>query len=253
MPGYRTRQLVVRIGGHDFQIRALSDLQQFSDPHGFAERLGISSAQWSLFGQVWPSGRVLAEAMCTFEIGRQAHPRDRLRTRACRAWSCSGARPTSRPATSIRWPNPFLARNSRLNGLPSVPYQRPALGDPERGRWVASICSIGSDILYERDHIDLLAGVLERHALPAPKSSSPIPGAATARRSRAPWPHRATASAKFAAASTRADTAAVSRAACSATDADLQAPQHGPCHSSRRQQDRPDAFPARTATRSAAA
>ena len=36
MPGYRTRQLVVRIGGHDFQIRALSDLQQFSDPHRFA-------------------------------------------------------------------------------------------------------------------------------------------------------------------------------------------------------------------------
>ena len=68
MPGYRTRQLAVKLGGHEYKIRALSDLQQFADPHGIAERVGISSAQWSLFGQVWPSGRVLAEAMSTFDV-----------------------------------------------------------------------------------------------------------------------------------------------------------------------------------------
>ena len=63
MPGYLTRQSIVRLGGHDFHIRSLSNLQQFADPTGEAERIGISSAMWSLFGQVWPSGRVLAEAM----------------------------------------------------------------------------------------------------------------------------------------------------------------------------------------------
>ena len=68
MPGYTTRQLDVRLGGHDYHIRALSDRQQFADPDHLAARIGISSALWCLFGQVWPSGRVLAEAMCTFDV-----------------------------------------------------------------------------------------------------------------------------------------------------------------------------------------
>ena len=68
MPGYATRQQLVRLGGHDYRIRALSDRQQFADPDGHAERLGISSAQWCLFGQVWPSGRLLAEAMSHFDV-----------------------------------------------------------------------------------------------------------------------------------------------------------------------------------------
>jgi len=60
MSGYTTCELTVRLGGHGYRIRALSDRQQFADPNGAAERAGISSALWSLFGQVWPSGRVLA-------------------------------------------------------------------------------------------------------------------------------------------------------------------------------------------------
>lgn len=55
MPGYTTRNLTVRLGGHGL-IRALSDEQQFADPNGAAERAGISSSLWSLFGQVWPAG-----------------------------------------------------------------------------------------------------------------------------------------------------------------------------------------------------
>ena len=68
MPGYTTRLLTIRLGGHDFRIRALSDLQQFADPTGSAHRAGISSSLWSLFGQIWPSGRVLAEAMSRFDL-----------------------------------------------------------------------------------------------------------------------------------------------------------------------------------------
>ena len=68
MPGYATRLLTLRFGGQDYRIRALSDLQQFADPHGRAERAGISSAMWSLFGQVWPAGRVLAQAMSQFDV-----------------------------------------------------------------------------------------------------------------------------------------------------------------------------------------
>ena len=68
MPGYATRLLTLRFGGPEYRIRALSDLQQFADPHGRAERAGISSAMWSLFGQVWPAGRVLAQAMSRFDV-----------------------------------------------------------------------------------------------------------------------------------------------------------------------------------------
>lgn len=164
MPGYRTRQLVIRIGGHDFQIRALSDLQQFSDPHRFAERLGISSAQWSLFGQVWPSGRVLAEAMCTVEIGRR-----RILEIGCGLALSSlvlqrrGADITASDQHPLA--RSFLARNSRLNGLESVPYEDLHWAIPHEtlGRFDLLV---GSDILYERDHIDLLARVLDRHANP---------------------------------------------------------------------------------------
>src|ERR1700712_3471807 len=36
------------------------DPQQFADADGSAERLGISSAGWPLFGLLWPSGARLA-------------------------------------------------------------------------------------------------------------------------------------------------------------------------------------------------
>lgn len=49
-------------------MRSLLDRQQFHDPDGNAEALGISSATWPLFGLLWPTGRVLAHAMVSFEL-----------------------------------------------------------------------------------------------------------------------------------------------------------------------------------------
>ncbi|MEO6519085.1 MAG: hypothetical protein ABIO17_08860 [Pseudoxanthomonas sp.] len=68
MPGYATRLHTVRLGSYDFRIRALSDLQQIADPTGRASRAGISSSLWSLFWQIWPSGKVLAEAISSFDV-----------------------------------------------------------------------------------------------------------------------------------------------------------------------------------------
>ena len=164
MPGYRTRQLVVRLGGHDFQIRALSDIQQFADPHGLAERIGISSAQWSLFGQVWPSGRVLAEAMSCFEVAGK-----RILEVGCGLGLSSLVLQRRQADITASDQHPlakmFLARNSKLNGLPEVRYRDLHWGIPDEklGRFDLLI---GSDILYERDHIELLATLLERHARP---------------------------------------------------------------------------------------
>jgi predicted nicotinamide N-methyase len=163
MSGYRTRQLVVRLGDHDFRIRALSDLQQFADPHGFAERLGISSAQWSLFGQVWPSGRVLAEAMFSFEIAGK-----RILEVGCGLGLSSLVLQRRKADITASDQHPlaesFLARNAKQNDLPTLTYRDLHWATPDRklGRFDLLI---GSDILYERDHIDLLTTLLKRHAL----------------------------------------------------------------------------------------
>lgn len=162
MPGYRTRQMVVRLGGHDYRIRALSDLQQFADPLGIAERLGISSAQWSLFGQVWPSGRVLAEAMCSFDVEGK-----RILEIGCGLGLSSLVLQRRKADITASDHHPladkFLKYNARLNHLPELTYRDLdwSVQDHELGQFDLMI---GSDILYERRHIDQLSALLKRHA-----------------------------------------------------------------------------------------
>jgi hypothetical protein len=68
MPNYHVKFETVTVGGTDYLIRSLLNLQQYSDPLGEAELAGISPASWSLFGHLWPSARVLALAMHTFDL-----------------------------------------------------------------------------------------------------------------------------------------------------------------------------------------
>ncbi len=164
MPGYTTRQLDVRLGGHDYRVRALSDRQQFADPDHAAARIGISSAQWCLFGQVWPSGRLLAEAMCTFdiegkrilEIGCGLGLSSLVLQRRCADITASDHHPLAQS---------FLEYNATQNQLPHVDYRDLPweIPDPTLGRFDLII---GSDILYERGHAGMIADLLRRHAQP---------------------------------------------------------------------------------------
>lgn len=61
MPGYHVKCQTVTVGGTDYLIRSLSDLQQYSDPLGEAKLAGISPVSW-------PSARVLALAMHTIDL-----------------------------------------------------------------------------------------------------------------------------------------------------------------------------------------
>ncbi|MCI4566609.1 protein N-lysine methyltransferase family protein [Lysobacter sp. CFH 32150] len=161
MPGYTTRQQVIHLGDHDYRIRALSDRQQFADPDGHAERLGISSAQWCLFGQVWPAGRLLAEAMSRFDIAGK-----RILELGCGLGLASlvlqrrGADVIASDVHPLA--EPFLAYNAALNELPAVVYRqlRWDVPLPTLGRFDVVI---GSDVLYERDHASLLAALVDRH------------------------------------------------------------------------------------------
>lgn len=164
MSGYSTRNERVSIGGHVYRLRVLSDKQQFSDPDGHASRLGISSAQWSLFGQVWPSGRLLAQAMHRFDISNK-----RILELGCGIGLASlvlqhrGADVVASDMHPLA--ESFLAYNAALNELPALHYRQL--------RWNVALPTLGhfdliiaSDVLYEIDHAELLARVVEQHAYP---------------------------------------------------------------------------------------
>lgn len=174
MPGYDTRKLNVRIGTHDYRIRALSDRQQYADPDGAAERAGISSATWSLFGQLWPASQALARAVNEADIrGR------RILEIGCGLGLSSlvlqrrGADITASDYHPLA--ESFLDYNAALNQLPPVayhdlPWELPA---PDLGQFDLII---GSDILYERDHAEILARLIQRHTLPRAEVLITCPG-----------------------------------------------------------------------------
>jgi predicted nicotinamide N-methyase len=163
--GYTVETSTLCIGGVDYQIRALSDRQQFSDPDGDAERAGVPPASWPLFGVLWPSGRALAEAMSAFPVAGK-----RILEIGCGLGLASlvlqrrGADVTASDYHPLA--EEFLRANAALNGLPAITFRRAAWSElqPELGRFDLLI---GSDVLYERNHAALVAGFFERHAQPA--------------------------------------------------------------------------------------
>ena len=174
MIGYSTRTQRVPIGGHVYQLRVLSDKRQCSDPDGHARRLGISSAQWSLFGQLWPTSRLLAQAMHRFDADGK-----RVLELGCGIGLASlvlQRRGVNVVASDLHpLAGPFLARNAALNQMPAVRYRKL--------RWEVPLPALGrfdliitSDALYEIGHARLLAGVVERHAKPSAEVLVTDPG-----------------------------------------------------------------------------
>lgn len=180
MPGYATREITVRVAAHDYRIHALSDKQQFADPQQIAERLGISSAQWCLFGQLWPAGTVLAQTLSRHDIAGK-----RILELGCGLALSSlvlkrrGADVTASDYHPLA--ETFLLRNAAQNGLDPIPFRRLdwAVPDTTLGRFDLIV---GSDILYERGHAELLADVLERHAAPRCEVMMTDPGRGHANR-----------------------------------------------------------------------
>jgi len=164
VPGYTVKIVTLRVGGHDYRLRTLSDRQQFADPNGDAERAGIGSASWPLFGMLWPAARVLAEAVSVINLdGRHileigcgiGLPSLVLQQRNADI-TASDHHPLA---------GSFLAHNAALNALAPIPFVQAAWADPNRqlGRFDLIIAS---DVLYERGHAELLADFIDRHAQP---------------------------------------------------------------------------------------
>lgn len=178
MPEYQTKQEHIAISGaDDLIVRSLLDLQQFWDPHGEAERLGISSAAWPLFGLLWPSAAQLAARM----VARPVLRGERILEIGCGLALASmashrhGADITASDCHPLA--GRFLLENLRLNHLLPLPYRQGHWGAPDTVRGpndeaprlqVEGIYDliIGSDLLYERDVNAELARFIGRHAGP---------------------------------------------------------------------------------------
>lgn len=174
MPGYETRKLDVQIGAFKGQVRALSDRMQFADPSGSAEQAGICDASWSLFGQLWPASNVLAQAVKRIGIkGR------RILEVGCGLGLPSlvlqhrGADITASDHHPLA--QTFLNYNTDLNHLPLIPYLDlpwATGGDGVEGFDLI----VGSDILYEPNHAQLLVGLIARIAKPVSTVLISCPG-----------------------------------------------------------------------------
>jgi predicted nicotinamide N-methyase len=159
-----TKTQTVMVGLQSFLVRSLQDKQQYSDPDGIAERAGISSSTWPLFGHVWPSGMVLAEAMQVHEIAGL-----RILEVGCGLGLASlvaharGADMTASDYHPVA--HEFLNENLRLNALPPLPFVQCDWQkiQPELGVFDVII---GSDLLYEPDHPTVLSGFIDRHSGP---------------------------------------------------------------------------------------
>ncbi|MBL1142206.1 MAG: methyltransferase domain-containing protein [Proteobacteria bacterium] len=146
----------------DIHVRTLRDKQEFYDNKNAAEKLGISSAQWSLFGVVWPSSEVLAHFMSDFDIKDK-----RILEIGCGIGLTSlllNQRNADITATDYHpEAEAFLLKNTTLNEDTSIPFIRTGWAD-KLSKLGKFDLIIGSDILYEQEHTDLLSQFINQHA-----------------------------------------------------------------------------------------
>lgn len=160
----RLNYQTIEFGVTDIHVCSLRDKQQFSDPDGVAERLGISSAIWPIFGVIWPSGRVLANFMFDYntdgkrvlEVGCGIGLTSLLLNKLGVDISATDHHPEVQR---------FLKRNSDLNGDKEIPFERVDWAEQSEHLGLFDII-VGSDLLYEDQHIAILAEFIGAHANP---------------------------------------------------------------------------------------
>lgn len=164
MPGYQVETSTHRIGALDYHVRALADRRQFSDPHGNAERAGVTPSSWPMFGVVWPAGVALAEAMGAIAIdGRRILEVGCGLGLASLVLARRGADITASDHHPLA--GEFLSHNAGLNRLAPIPFSLAPWGGPDPGLGRFDLV-IGADVLYEHEHPKLLAAFLALHARP---------------------------------------------------------------------------------------
>jgi predicted nicotinamide N-methyase len=164
MTALRVRYQTYEFDDIDIHIRSLRSKQEFVDTFGVAEAMGISSAQWSLFGVVWDSSKMLANEMKDFDFKGK-----RILEVGCGLALSSlllNYRNADVTATDYH-PEAagFLTENIRLNQAKTIPFLHANWLDEYDALGKFDVV-IGSDVLYERQHVAQLSQFIERHANP---------------------------------------------------------------------------------------
>jgi len=164
MASLRVRYQTIEFGDTDIHLRTLRDRQEYSDPDDIAADLGIPSSNWSLFGVVWASGELLARLMHEYdfeglrilEVGCGIGLASMVLSNRSADITATDYHPEART---------FLAENVKLNSGENIPFvcadwsgQNDQLGKFD--------LIIGSDLLYERGHAELLSDFIDHHANP---------------------------------------------------------------------------------------
>ncbi|PIP03343.1 MAG: histidine kinase [Zetaproteobacteria bacterium CG12_big_fil_rev_8_21_14_0_65_54_13] len=164
MAAIRVRYQTLEFDNVDIHLRTLRDNQEFSDDDGIAEGLGISSATWPLFGIVWPSGQVLAHLMADYQIAGK-----RILEVGCGIALSSlvlNHRHADITATDYHpEAGAFLLANTKLNADQAIPFLRTGWEDDNHSLGKFDLI-IGSDLLYEQGHAEMLSGFIDNHANP---------------------------------------------------------------------------------------
>ncbi len=162
MTNIRLCYQTIEFGKTDIHLCTLRNRQEFYDPEGEAEKLGISSASWPIFGLVWPSSIVLANYLSHYPTGSK-----RILEIGCGTALSSlllnklnaNITATDRHPEAGR----FLARNTRLNEDKPIPFVREDWSDQNDNLGLFDLI-IGSDLLYEDGHVELVGNYINNHA-----------------------------------------------------------------------------------------
>lgn len=174
MPGYKTRFLDVTVGQLNLRLKALKDTNQYFDPLKLAEKAGVAPANWSFFGQLWPAGQVLANAVKKINIAEK-----RIIELGCGLGlpSLVLKHRNADITASDRHPlsELFLDKNSLLNHIAPIPFVNLCWEKPTLDVGKFDII-IASDVLYERHHAKILADLIDKISQPNAKVMVTCPG-----------------------------------------------------------------------------
>ncbi len=164
MTNIRLCYQTIEFGKVDIHLCTLRNRQEFYDPDGEAERLGINSATWPIFGLLWPSSIVLANFISQFDTGSK-----RILEIGCGTALTSlllNKRHDDITATDYHpEAGRFLDRNSELNDDDKIVFVRADWSGENTELGLFDLI-VGSDLLYEDEHVELVSNFINRHAKP---------------------------------------------------------------------------------------
>lgn len=163
MSNIRFKYQTIEFDNIDIHLRTLKDTQQFYDKNNEAQKLGIFSSSWALFGVLWPSSKVLANYIYQedtsskriLEVGCGIGLSSLLLNHLHQNITATDYHPEVKT---------FLLKNSSLNNDNEIPFYRLNWKNETLKKIGKFDLIIGSDLLYEQNHGKLLSHFINNYA-----------------------------------------------------------------------------------------